>query len=74
MINRINGYIEAINIIATNGNVARENTDGYSISYITSDKISDIVKSRSEELDDIIRTYLLNVIINGEHIMYCGIE
>ena len=74
LINRINGYIEAINIIATNGNVARENTDGYSISYITSDKISDIVKSRSEELDDIIRTYLLNVIINGEHIMYCGIE
>ena len=55
------------------GNVASENTDGYSISYISADKISDIVKSKQSEIDDIIRTYLLGVIYNGEHLMYCGV-
>lgn len=54
-------------------NIASENTDGYSISYITADKISDIVKSKQSEIDDIIRTYLLGVVYNGEHLMYCGV-
>jgi hypothetical protein len=26
------------------------------------------------ELNDIIRTYLLGVIVNNEHLMYCGVE
>jgi hypothetical protein len=56
------------------GNVASENTDGYSISYISADKISDIVKSKQSEIDDIIRTYLLGVVYNGEHLMYCGVK
>lgn len=55
------------------GNVASENTDGYSISYISADKISDIIKSKQSEIDDIIRTYLLGVVYNGEHLMYCGV-
>ena len=56
------------------GNIASENTDGYSISYISADKISDIVKSKQSEIDDIIRTYLLGVVYNGEHLMYCGVK
>ena len=56
------------------GNVASENTDGYSISYISADRISDIVKSKQSEIDDIIRTYLLGVVYNGEHLMYCGVK
>ena len=73
LINSIKGYIDTENNIASNGNVASENTDGYSISYITSDKISEVVKSKSDELDDIILTYLTGVIFNGEHLVYCGI-
>jgi len=73
LINSIKSYAETTNNVANNGNVASENTDGYSISYITKDKISDIVKSKSDELDDIIRTYLLGVVYNGEHLMYCGV-
>ena len=38
------------------GNVASESTDGYSVSYITSSQISDVVKSKNKDLDDIIRT------------------
>lgn len=56
------------------GNVASENTDGYSISYISADKISDIVKSKQSEIDDIIKTYLLGVVYDGEHLMYCGVK
>ena len=70
LINKIRSYIDTSNTI---GNVASENTDGYSVSYITSDRISEVVKSKKNELDDIIRTYLLMVIYNDEHLMYVGV-
>jgi hypothetical protein len=73
LINSIKGYVEASNSISANGNVASENTDGYSISYITANQLSDVVKSMDVELNDIIRTYLLGVIVDGEHLMYCGV-
>ena len=70
LINKIRSYIDTSSTI---GNVASENTDGYSVSYITSDRISEVVKSKKNELDDIIRTYLLMVIYNDEHLMYIGV-
>lgn len=70
LINKIRSYIDTSNTI---GNVASENTDGYSVSYITSDRISEVVKSKKNELDEIIRTYLLMVIYNDEHLMYVGV-
>lgn len=73
LINNINGFANSTSNVANNGNVASESTDGYSISYITSDKISEIVKSKQDEINDIIRTYLLGVIYNGEHLMYIGV-
>jgi len=73
LINSINSYATTTSNVASNGNVASENTDGYSISYITTDKISEIVKSKQSEIDDIVRTYLLGVVFNGEHLMYCGV-
>ena len=74
MINTIEGYTQSLQSIANNGNIKSENTDGYSISYVSASELSDIVKSQSAELDDIIRTYLLGVIYEGEHLMYCGVE
>ena len=70
LINKIRSYIDTSSTI---GNVASENTDGYSVSYITSDRISEVVKSKKNELDEIIRTYLLMVIYNNEHLMYIGV-
>lgn len=73
LINSINEFANSTSNIANNGNIASENIDGYSVNYITTRQISDIVKSKSVEIDDIIRTYLLGVIYNGEHLMYCGV-
>lgn len=56
------------------GNIASENTDGYSISYITANQISEIIKSQTDNIGYIIRTYLLGVIYNDEHLMYLGVE
>ena len=74
MINSIKNYIETINGATSNNGVASENTDGYSVSYNNATQISDIVKSKSDELNDIVRNYLLEVIVNGEHILYCGVD
>ena len=72
LINKIKSYEEATSSIG--GNVASENTDGYSISYITVDKIQDLVKSKNSELNDIILSDLYGVIVNDTHIVYCGVE
>ena len=74
LINSINGFASAMTTISNNGNVASFNSDGYSESYITPVQIQDVVKSKSVELDDIVRTYLLGVIFNDEHLMYLGAD
>ena len=74
LINCISSYSRQSNNSSNIGNVASESTDGYSISYISADRISEVVKSRNSEVDDVIRTYLLGVIVDGEHIMYAGVR
>lgn len=74
LINSINNFAQSTNTIAENGNVASFNSDGYSESYITPNQVSEIVNSKTVELDDIITTYLMGVIVNGQHIMYLGVN
>lgn len=74
LINSINEFASSTNGAISTGNVASETTDGYSISYVTADKISEIIKSKQNEIDDIIRTYLLGVVVNGQHLMYIGVD
>ena len=71
LINSIESYASTI---GQTGNVASENIDGYSVSYIDVTKVTDIINSKQNEIDDIIRTYLLGVIYNGQHLMYCGVK
>ena len=71
LINTINSF--AISKEKASSNIASENTDGYSVSYITSDKISEIVNSKQDEINSIIETYLMFVTYNGEHLMYIGV-
>ena len=73
LINSINEFTTSTSNVASSGNIASENTDGYSVSYITSDKISDIVNSKQDEINNIIETYLMFVTYNGEHLMYIGV-
>lgn len=56
------------------GNVASENIDGYSVSYITGSQVYEAVKSKQKEMDDIITTYLMYTIVNNEHILYLGVK
>jgi hypothetical protein len=57
-------------------NIASETTDGYSVTYntITLDKIKEIMESKKAEVNDILNTYLVGVIFNGEHIAYLGVK
>lgn len=72
LINSASSYDENLSNIANN-NVASENTDGYSVSYVTSAQAVDIINSKSAELEDIISECLLGVVVNGEHLLYCGV-
>ena len=73
LITAIDNYSSSIISATENGNIASENTDGYSVTYVKSAQIKDIINSKSVEIDDIIRTYLLGVIFNGQHLMYSGV-
>lgn len=55
MINSIETYLVDNNV---NKNVASESTDGYSVSYVTSSQIQEVVKSKSVELENIMFNYL----------------
>ena len=74
LINSINEFASSTNGAISTGNVASETTDGYSVSYINASQISDIVKSKNDEFNDIINTYLLGVVVNGQHLMYIGVD
>lgn len=72
MINRIQEYSKTT--VEASNNVASENIDGYSVSYLTPDKIAEIIKSKNDELNDLIVTCLFGVIVNGEHLIYLGVK
>ena len=72
LITSIDNYAQSIQSATENGNIASESIDGYSVTYVKSSVIKEIISSKSVEIDDIIRTYLLGVIVNDEHIMYLG--
>lgn len=72
LINKIQKYTESMESIG--GNIKSENTDGYSISYMTANEIKEIINSKNVELNDIIMTNLFGVVVNGEHIIYTGVK
>lgn len=75
LIDKINTYAITIdNANSSNGQIASENTDGYSISYnnINATQVQEIIKSKQKELDDIMMSDLYGVIVNNQHIIYNG--
>ena len=52
--------------------IGSETVGSYSVDYL--DNISQVIKNKSTELDDIIMNYLYGVIVNGEHIIYNGVR
>lgn len=74
MINSINSFNNSLTNSTNKGNIKSENTDGYSVSYLSSDEISEVIKSKNDDLNDIIDTYLAEVKIDDVFILYRGVE
>ena len=68
----MSSYDEGLDTVSRN--IASENTDGYSVSYVTGSQIQEVLKTKNKELDDIIMTYLNGVVINDEHILFLGVN
>ena len=71
MIQTLQGYYVSLN--KAQSGIASENTDGYSVSYISSNQISQLIEGKIDVLQDLVSTYLFGVIVNNEHILYCGV-
>lgn len=71
LINNINSYISEKQV---SKNISSESVGSYSVSYVTGTQIQEIVKSKNAELNDIVLTYLTGVIVNGEHVIYLGVN
>ena len=57
MINTLVQYV-VDNSKGINKNVASESIDGYSVSFITGSQVQEAIKSKKNELEDIMQTYL----------------
>ncbi len=73
LINSLQSYINSLNSITSSGGVSSENTDGYSVTYISSTQISQLIEGKIDVLQDLISTYLFGVIVNNEHLLYLGV-
>ena len=71
MIQTLQGYY--ISLEKAQSGVASENTDGYSVTYISSSQISQLIEGKIDVLQDLISEYLFGVIVNNEHLLYCGV-
>lgn len=71
MLQNLQGYYASMQ--KAQSGIQSENTDGYSVTYISSSQIGQIVASKTNELQDLVSTYLYGVIVNNEHLLYCGV-
>ena len=71
MIQTLQGYY--VSLEKAQSGVASENTDGYSVSYIPSNQISQLIEGKIDVLQDLISEYLFGVIVNNEHLLYVGV-
>ena len=71
MIQDLQGYY--VSLEKAQSGVASENTDGYSVTYISSSQISQLIEGKIDVLQDLVSTYLFGVVVNNEHLLYCGV-
>ena len=71
LINTINSYA---NQGQTSKNISSESVGSYSVSYTTGTQIQETINSKNAELTDIVLNYLTGVIVNGQHVVYLGVN
>ena len=69
MITTLNGYSS---YDTQNKAISSESTDGYSISYGTPQK--SITEAKNSELEDVINSYLANIVIDNVPVLYRGAD
>lgn len=52
--------------------ISSENIDGYSVTYLSPVEIQQSIKAKNDEIEDIMFSYLMNVIVNSTPILYLG--
>lgn len=71
MIQDLQGYY--ISLKKAQSGISSENTDGYLVTYISSNQIGQLIENKIADLQDLVSTYLYGVIVNNEHLLYCGV-
>ena len=69
MLNTIHDYV-----VINRSSVKSENIDGYSVTYLSPDEIKQSIATKEAELEDIMFSYLMHVVVNGVSILYLGVE
>jgi hypothetical protein len=71
MLENLQGYYTSLQ--KAQSGISSENTDGYSVTYIPSNQIGQLVESNIDILQGLISTYLFGIIVNNEHLLYIGV-
>lgn len=71
MIQTIQNYY--VSLEKAQSGIANENTDGYSVTYISGVQISQLIDGKIQVLQDLISEYLFGVVVNNEHLLYLGV-
>ena len=61
-------------VIKNKSNVASENIDGYSVTYLSPTEVSQVMTNKQAELEDYMFSYLMHVVVNGTSILYLGVK
>ena len=64
--------IQSFVIDNTKANISSESIDGYSVTYLSPVEIQQSIKAKNDEIEDIMFSYLMDVIVNSTPILYLG--
>ena len=60
-------------VIETKSSVASESIDGYSVTYLSPGEAIQVINTKQAELEDIMFSYLMHVVVNNVSILYLGV-
>lgn len=69
IMNTIQSYV----ITNRSNGVASESIDGYSVTYLGAGEIQTALASKNAEIEDLMFSYLINVVVNNTPILYLGV-
>lgn len=60
-------------VIETKSSVASESIDGYSVTYLSPGEAIQVINTKQAELEDIMFSYLMHVVVDNTSILYLGV-